>query len=126
MNKLIAPLLILISSISFAQEAEVWACIDKHSTGFRPSGTDWETETFYKDNNLFKIDGENSEYDGLKLQCETASLPFFVSCNVPLGSNPIFFSKLTGKGTYSNIFGGTQAGEDRLSVSLTIIECTKF
>ena len=99
MFRLLIPLLLLISSISFAQEAEVWACIDKHSTGFRPSGTDWETETFYKDNNLFKIDGENSEYDGIKLQCETP-LQTFVSCNVPLGSNPIFFSKLSGKGTY--------------------------
>ena len=126
MEKLLLPLLLLTSSISFAQEAEVWACIDKHSTGFGASGTSWETETFYKDNNLFKIDGENSEYDGVKMQCKTASFPTFVSCNVPLGSNPIFFSKLSGKGTYSNMFGGTQTGEERLSVSLTIIECTKF
>jgi hypothetical protein len=131
MKKLITLALILLSPLVVAQEKQVWACQQVAGALLDWEGSSWNRYGVTSRPLLLTIDGANSSVNkgdrDRDFNCRTALIGYpELSCLDTTGSAHVWFNPENGKMGTSDLFGATESGGTRDTVSVIIYNCTKF
>jgi hypothetical protein len=134
LTKLIATATLLSVCGSAYGQATVWACQTLQAAGMSWTNGKWETGSFEnKPNYLLRIDGADSSYqeDGetYPLVCESSILSvratLYENCRGVV--NETFFINIeNGLATYMSTIGGIILENQRDSLIVSALQCTKF
>ena len=138
MKKLIAAAAMVLSTTAVAQpDKDWWACQGVHAWGVNWANNQWMTGNL-KPSAPFVLmsDGNGSltkesvkkafrsTVDDAGVECKDWNYQGYVSC-MDVGGGHLYFSKETGKGGISYLWGTTATGSNRDTVSVSAFECTK-
>lgn len=126
MNKLIAITLLLLSTLVFAQEKQIWACQGTKSTGFSLIAGEWLEQTIYTEDYELTVNGLNSV-----LRENGVDQPLECRTNLSIHSCSSFTSLLvlkstTGIGGYSKISGVIKNGSADEPITTSMLQCAKL
>jgi hypothetical protein len=136
MSKLQIPLLIALSSISFADRViaqnQPLACQGEAAAGLKWENGRWATKTFNRDKFILVQAGNTLTTDSVAKALDTPSI--FVSCRNPRkriectdeSGGALFFDPKNLQGGKTQLFGSTNLGDERDTVSAQIFSCTPF
>lgn len=121
----------LACSGAVAQEKEVWACQEIISgQGFQYKDEAWIKTSFATENYLITVDGRNSKYGSNGQQFSTNCEDGFyatphIRCSDMTGGT-VLLNPTTKLAVISEGLGGLVTGENRDTVQIRLLQCTKF
>ena len=131
MNKTLLIAAALACSGAVAQEKQIWACQEIMSgQGFVYKDGAWAATSFARENYLITVDGLNSKYGSNGQQFSTnCEEGFFatphIRCSDATGGT-VLLNPTTKLAVISEGLGGIRTGENRDTVSIRLLQCTKF
>ncbi|MDA1244078.1 MAG: hypothetical protein O3B02_03625 [Proteobacteria bacterium] len=122
----------LACSGAVAQEKEIWACQEIQSYGMEWTNGRWQGGAFEESQLLFTLNGINSTLKlpelprPIDLSCLYDVTDGYWFCSDPLYAVSFIINQDSGSAGYSTLFGAVINEEDRSSITVSVLQCTKF
>ena len=130
MKKLLSTLLLTLIGVSVQAQNISLACQDEAATGFLWENGRWVTKSFKKlkfiliqTNSGLTLESVAKAMDGDSKQVSCSNVGIPISCTDQTGSS-LFFDPRTLQGGVSQLFGSTNSGTKRDTVSVNVFSCT--
>lgn len=122
----------LACSGTVAQEKEIWACQEVQSNGMDWINGRWQGGQFQKSQLLFTLNGINSTLKlpelpkPVDLSCLYDITDGYWFCSDPFLARSFIINQGSGSAGYSALFGAVSSAQDKSSIYVSALQCTKF